>query len=109
MMEYHGYRATVNLDSDAGVFHGEVVDTRDVIIFEGTSVEQLDREFRTSIDDYLAVCAERGRSPDKPFSGRIALRVSPAVHRAATAAANAEGTSLNSWIARTVEAATRYS
>ena len=107
MMEYQGYRAAVKFDSDAGVFRGEVVNTRDVIVFEGTSVEQLEREFRFSIDDYLAVCAERGRSPDKPFSGRIPLRVTPAVHRAAASAASAEGTSLNSWIARTVEEATR--
>ena len=41
MMEYKRYRATVTFDSDAGVFHGEVVDTRDVIVFEGISVEQL--------------------------------------------------------------------
>ena len=43
--------------------------TRDVIFFEGTSVEQLTKEFRFSIDDYLAMCAERGQAPDKPFSG----------------------------------------
>jgi len=69
MMSYKGYRAAVTFDDDAGVFHGEIVDTRDVITFSGTSVEQLEREFRFSVDDYLAVCAERGRQPDKPFSG----------------------------------------
>ena len=106
MMEYKGYRAAVTFDSDAGVFHGEVVDTRDVIVFEGTSVGQLEEEFRFSIDDYLAVCAERGREPDKPFSGQIPLRVSSAVHRAATAAARSEGKSLNSWLSETVERAT---
>ena len=105
MMEYKGYRAAVTFDADASVFHGEVVDTRDVIVFEGTSVTQLQEEFRFSIDDYLAVCAERGREPDKPFSGQIPLRVAPAVHRAATAAARSEGKSLNSWLAETVERA----
>lgn len=64
MMEYRGYRAVVSFDYEASVFHGEVVDTRDVLFFEGTSVEQLDKEFRLSIDDYLAVCAERGREPE---------------------------------------------
>lgn len=107
MMEYKGYRAAVRFDSDADVFHGEVVGTRDVIVFEGTSVEQLYREFRHSIDDYLAVCAERGRTPDKPFSGRIPLRVAPEVHRAAVAAAKSEGISLNSWLAQAVEKAAR--
>ena len=65
-MEYRGYRAVVSLDYEASVFHGEVVDTRGVIFFEGTSVEQLNKEFRLSIDDYLAVCAERGREPNRP-------------------------------------------
>lgn len=105
MMEYKGYRASVNFDADAGVFHGEVVDTRDVIVFEGTSVKQLEEEFQFSIDDYLAVCTERGREPDKPFSGQIPLRVSSAVHRSATAAAKSEGKSLNAWLTETVERA----
>ncbi len=104
-MEYKGYRAMVEYDHEVDVFHGEVIDTRDVIVFEGTSVEQLRSEFQLSIEDYLAVCAERGRSPDKPFSGRIPLRVAPNIHRAATAAAKAEGKSLNAWISETVERA----
>ena len=106
MMRYKGYRAAVTFDDDAGVFHGEIVDTRDVITFTGTSVEQLEREFRFSVDDYLAVCAERGRQPDKPFSGKIPLRVSPELHRAATVAAKAAGKSLNAWLADTVKRAT---
>ena len=101
MMEYKGYRAAVIYDDEAGNFYGEVVGTRDVITFEPTSVEQLQKEFRFSIDDYLAVCAERGRQPDKPFSGKISLRVSPQVHRAA--AAKAPGKSLNAWLSETVE------
>ena len=105
MMKYKGYRATVTFDDEIEIFYGEVVDTRDVITFQGTSVEQLKREFQFSVDDYLAVCAERGRSPDKPFSGRIPLRVASSVHRAATAAAKAEGKSLNAWISETVERA----
>ena len=109
MMEFKGYRAVVEFDDEAEVFHGEVVDTRDVIVFEGTSVEQLRREFEVSINDYLAACAERGRSPDKPFSGRIPLRVAPSIHRAASSAAKAEGKSLNSWIAETVERAANRS
>ena len=104
-MEYRGYKAAVHFDYGAGVFHGEVLDTRDVIVFEGTSVEQLNQEFQTSIDDYLAVCAERGREPDKPYSGRIALRVNPNLHRAASATAKAQGKTLNSWLNEAIEKA----
>ena len=82
-----------------------VLDTRDVIVFEGTSVVEQKKEFKFSVDDYLKVCKERGRTPDKPFSGKIPLRIPPEVHRAATAAAKAQGKSLNSWITETVEEA----
>ncbi len=107
MMTYKGYRAKVEFDSDAGVFHGRVINTRDVIFFEGTSVDELNREFQFSIDDYLAMCAERGEEPDKPFSGRVPLRVSPDIHRAATMAAQAEGKSLNAWLVDTIESRVR--
>ena len=108
MMKYKGYHAEVTYDHEAAIFHGEVVGTRDVIFFEGASVDQLNEEFRFSIDDYLAVCAERDREPDKPYSGRIPLRIPPSLHRAATVAARSEGKSLNSWIAESVEKAAKY-
>ena len=68
MMSYKGYQAVLKYDDEAEIFHGEVVGTRDVIFFEGTSVEDLNREFQSSIDDYLDLCAERGHEPDKPFT-----------------------------------------
>ena len=105
MMKYKGYQAVFKYDDEAKLFHGEVIGTRDVIFFEGTSVKELSNEFRFSIDDYLAMCAERGQEPDKPFSGRIPLRISPEVHRAASAVAKSEGKSLNAWLAETIERA----
>ena len=103
MMTYKGYGARVEFDYDAQVFHGRVINTRDVIFFEATSVDELNREFQFSIDDYLAMCAERGEEPDRPFSGKVPLRISPEVHRAASMAAAADGKSLNAWLADTIE------
>lgn len=71
MMEYKGYIATVEFDDDAGILHGEVVNTRDVITFEGDTVPDIRKAFRESVEEYLAFCAERGEEPDKPFSGGI--------------------------------------
>ena len=105
MIRYKGYQAAISFDHEAEVFHGEAVGTRDVIIFEATSVEELKKEFQFSIDDYLSMCAEQGQPPDKPFSGKIPLRIPPEIHRAAIAAAKARGKSLNAWIAETVEEA----
>jgi predicted HicB family RNase H-like nuclease len=66
-MTYRGYEAVVRFDQDAGVFHGEVINTRDVITFQGRSVKGLKKAFEESVEDYLAFCEGRGEKPDKPF------------------------------------------
>lgn len=98
MLTHKGYHGHVEFDAEAGVFHGEVLGTRDVITFQGTSVEELKEAFRDSVDDYLDYCKERGEEPDKPFSGRLMVRVPPDLHRSASAQAKREGKSLNQWI-----------
>jgi predicted HicB family RNase H-like nuclease len=59
MMEHKGYLATIEYDDQAGIFHGEILNTRAVITFQGVSVEEMHREMAASIEDYLAWCAER--------------------------------------------------
>lgn len=65
MMQYHSYLAGVEYDDEAKIFHGEVINTRDVITFQGKSVDELKKAFEGSVDDYLAFCRERGEEPDK--------------------------------------------
>lgn len=97
-MEYKGYTARVAFDEEAQIFHGEVINTRDVITFQGESVQELQCEFKNSVDDYLEFCAERGEEPDKPYSGQFVVRVTPDVHRSVALAAKMSGKSLNAWI-----------
>jgi predicted HicB family RNase H-like nuclease len=104
MLEYKGYIGTV--EADDGIFLGRVAGLRDVITFEGASFAEVELAFRDSVDDYLAFCAERGEAPDRPHSGKILLRLSPQVHRRAALRAQAEGVSLNQWIARRIESGT---
>lgn len=105
MLKYKNYTAHVEFDADAGIFHGEVLDTRDVITFQGTSVAELEQAFHDSVDDYLEFCQQRGEKPDKPFSGRLMLRLPPALHRQVYAQARRDGKSLNQWIAETLQKA----
>ena len=77
MMEYKGFIGRVEIDDDAGILHGEVINTRDVITVEGTSITELRQALVDSVEDYLAFCAERGEEPDKPYSGGFSLRVDP--------------------------------
>lgn len=62
-MTYKGYTATVAYDTDAGLFHGEVADTRDVITFQGKSIAEMKKALAGSIEDYCAFCKERGEKP----------------------------------------------
>jgi predicted HicB family RNase H-like nuclease len=77
-----------------------------VITFEGATFAEVEQAFRDSIDDYLAFCAARGKPPDRPYSGKIPLRVSPETHRRAAMRADAAGVRLNQWIAHRIETAT---
>jgi predicted HicB family RNase H-like nuclease len=99
MMKYKGYGCTVRFDDEADIFHGEVTGLRDVITFQGRTVDELKGAFRESVDDYLEFCASRGEEPDKPYSGRFLLRVDPELHRKLVELSSDEGESLNNWIA----------
>jgi predicted HicB family RNase H-like nuclease len=105
MMQYKGYVGRVELDPEASLLHGEIVNIRDVVTFQGRSVDELQAAFRESVDDYLAFCAEREEEPDKPFSGQFVTRVRPELHRQASSAAAAAGKSLNGWLSEQIEKA----
>ena len=98
MMEYKGYIGKVEIDDELGILYGEVINVRDVITFEGTSVEEVQQAFHESVDDYLEFCAERGESPEKPFSGKFVLRLPEDLHRQAYIQAKLKNKSLNSWV-----------
>ena len=83
MMEYKGYIAQVEFDDEAEVFHGQVINTRDVITLQGTSVPELRKEFENSLEVYLGFCRKLNQEPEKPFSGKLMLRLSPQIHRKA--------------------------
>ena len=52
-MTYKGYDAVVHFDDAAGIFHGEILNTRDVVTFQAGSVRELRIAFRDSVEDYL--------------------------------------------------------
>lgn len=105
MMEYQGYIGRVEFDGEAGLFHGEVINTRDVITFQGRSVEELKQALRESVDDYLQFCRERNEEPDKPFSGQFVTRISPELHRQVNLAARLAGKSVNAWVSEQLQSA----
>jgi predicted HicB family RNase H-like nuclease len=105
MMEYKGYLGKVEFDDEANIFHGEIINLRDVITFEGESVKELKKAFHESVEDYLDFCKERGESPEKPFSGKFLIRIDPALHKKIVTHARLENKSLNSWVSDILQTA----
>jgi len=97
-MKYKGYTGIVEFDEESRVLFGRVIGLRDVITFEGDSVAEVIQAFHDSVDVYVEFCAERGESPEKPYSGQFVLRLDPRLHRELANAAEEQTTSLNDLI-----------
>ena len=106
-MSYRSYTASMTFDADDKIIVGRVLDLDDIIAFHGESVSDFETAFHAVIDAYIATCEKLGSAPEKPASGKLMLRVSPAVHAAALKAAARSGTSLNKWAEQALSAASR--
>ncbi|MFI5379267.1 MAG: type II toxin-antitoxin system HicB family antitoxin [Tepidisphaerales bacterium] len=108
MIQYKGYIGKVEYDAEAAILHGEVIGIRDVVTFQGRSVDEVHQAFRESVDDYLDFCKERGEQPDRPFSGQFVLRIGADLHRSLSMLAQAAGKSLNAFVAECLGETARH-
>lgn len=104
-MSHRGYTARIEYDERDDILVGRILGLRAIISFHGQTVGELRKAFEHAVDDYLAECAEKGVSPEKPASGKLLLRVSPEVHGRAIVVAQACGKSLNQWVSEVLERA----
>jgi predicted HicB family RNase H-like nuclease len=98
-MTYKGYAARIEYSDEDGCFIGHIAGIKDVIGFHAESVKELRAAFEEAVDDYLATCEKVSRAPQKPYSGKLMLRVPPEVHAHAAMMAEAHKVSLNQWAA----------
>jgi predicted HicB family RNase H-like nuclease len=66
MLRYKGYTTILQLDPDACVWHGRVMNIQDVVTFEGKTQKEAEKEFCRSIDAYLSFCQNIKRLPNQP-------------------------------------------
>ena len=102
-MIYKGYVGEVEYDDECKIFSGSVINTKTVITFQGTSVEELNKEFQLSVDNYLDWCKQDGIVPEKPYSGKLNVRLNPNTHQRAAIKAKTMGISLNRFIEKSIE------
>lgn len=102
VLEHKGYYGSVEYDSRDDQLHGRLIGISDIITFEGQSVDELRGDFQTAVDDYLDACREAGKEPEKPFSGKVMVRMPRELHAAVSMKAREHGESLNAWIVETL-------
>ena len=102
-MTYKGYAARVEFDAEDRIFFGRIAGIRDIISFHGETVNELETAFKEAVDHYLDTCARLGDEPNKPYSGKLTLRIPPSIHAAIATAAETSGKSLNKWVVDTLD------
>ena len=101
-MQYKGYAARIVYSDEDKCFVGHIAGIRDIVGFHGESVEELRAAFEESVDDYLETCEKVGKSPQRPYSGKVMLRIPPELHAEIAMRAEASGKSLNQWATETL-------
>lgn len=104
-MKYKNYAGTVEYSEEDSCLFGRLLGISDVISYEGESVAELRTAFEEAVDDYLETCEELGKNPQRPYSGKVMLRISPELHASIAMKAEASGKSLNQWATETLSQA----
>jgi predicted HicB family RNase H-like nuclease len=107
VLEYKGYKARVDFEPEDECFVGRLVGINDMVSFHGTTVAAIKSAFREAVDDYVETCRKVGKTPERPFSGKVMFRISPQVHARAALAAQLRGMSLNQWAEEVLAEAAR--
>ncbi|MDL2226621.1 type II toxin-antitoxin system HicB family antitoxin [Deltaproteobacteria bacterium OttesenSCG-928-M10] len=97
-MTHCGYAAKIEYSDEDACFVGRVAGIQDIITFHGDSVDEIRRAFEEAVDFYIDTCEKRGKAPQKPFSGRLMLRLPQELHARLAIQAQTEGKSLNSLV-----------
>lgn len=105
-LRYKGYEGNVDFSEEDNCFVGTVLGLHhNCIIYEGDSVESLKKDFEEAIDCYLERCNDEGERPEKPFSGKLIVRMNSKLHSQAAEKASGMGISLNEFINRAIQVA----
>ncbi len=97
-MKYKGYEAVIRYSDEDETFVGEVINTQDILVFDGSDVAEVEKSFHAVVDEYIEDCKLEGKEAVKSFSGQFVMRVKPDLHRALFIQAKQAGLSLNAFV-----------
>lgn len=102
-LRYKGYLGTIEPDLDNNTLFGKLAFIRDLVTYEATTLSELEKEFKISVDLYLQDCAAMNKEADTPFKGVFNVRLDPDLHRRVAEIALEEDLSLNAFVNRALE------
>ena len=102
-MKYKGYEAVIKYSDEDETFIGEVINSQDVLVFDGQNVDEVKQSFHSVVDEYLEDCAHEGINPKKPFSGQFITRLKPTLHQKLFISAKKAGKSMNAFVEEVLE------
>jgi predicted HicB family RNase H-like nuclease len=103
-LEYKGYYGSIEYSKVDKCLYGKVLGmTKDCIIYEGTTIMELESDFQEGIDSYLEGCKELGIKPRKSFNGLLNIRIPSEIHGKIAMIAENSGTSINAFIRQAIE------
>ena len=102
-LHYNGFYGSVEYSAADECFFGKLIGSTDLVTFEGSSVEELKHAFTDAVNDYLALCKQTGKEPQRSFKGSFNVRISPELHKNAAILANRKGISLNTLVEKAIQ------
>lgn len=99
---YKSYTGSIEFSTEDMCLFGKVQMIQDLIMYDGETLEELKVSFESAVDEYLEMCVEEDKCPDKPCSGTFNVRMSEQMHRQCIHESNLLGLSLNAFISECV-------
>lgn len=104
ILEYKGYHSKVEFDLETHTLYGKIEGINDLVTFESDSLLNVEEEFCSAVDDYLAFCEEVGKKPDKEYKGTFNIRINPELHKKLAVVAFKSGDTLNKAVEKAISA-----
>jgi predicted HicB family RNase H-like nuclease len=97
-LKYKGFIGSVHFAAEDRVFYGKVEGVNDLITFEGSTVDDLEKGFKYMVDEHIKDCEKNNTPVEKSYKGNLNIRLSPELHKKAAHNATIKGISLNQYI-----------
>ncbi|MDR1154657.1 MAG: type II toxin-antitoxin system HicB family antitoxin [Bacteroidales bacterium] len=103
-LTYKGYTGSIEFSLMDKCLFGKILGfEKGVISYEGQTLEELEKDFKAGVDDYLLYCRENSIEPKKPFTGLFSVRLDPELHRRLYFEAQGKGITINKFVKQAIE------